>query len=144
MPYGEPNGKAVQIKYSSAAPNGSSLTMDANNKPSVKELNEFFGNKMPIKEKTSKSFAQKFNDLAPSWLKDGAMEGGANGADGQIKQTSRDKSVAAGAVSLILLPVTATFATVGATVVTVAAGVNAIDDLTTDGSGQTALMKVSP
>ena len=77
MPYGEPNGKAVQIKYSSAAPNGGSLTVDANNKPSVKELNEFFGDKMPSKEKTSKSFGQKFNDMAPIWARDGAREGGA-------------------------------------------------------------------
>lgn len=76
-PFGEPNGKTVQIKYSSTAPQGGSVTFDVSWKPNVKELNQFFGNKLPKKEsKPAKSFAQKFNDMAPSWAKDGAMEGG--------------------------------------------------------------------
>jgi RHS repeat-associated protein len=85
MPFGNPQGAPVQLKYTLRFKNGergSSVTYSYADKPTVKQLNDFFGDNMPKKEEPKeKTFTQKLNEAAPSWAKHGAMESGDDGAN---------------------------------------------------------------
>jgi RHS repeat-associated protein len=86
MPYDQPNAKPLHVDYMDSK--GQSTGMfDMNNKPTVAELNETFGNQLPVKHE--KSFMQELNDAAPWWAKDYGMEGGAEA--GNVDE-SRDGS----------------------------------------------------
>jgi RHS repeat-associated protein len=85
MPFGNPQGAPVQLKYTLRFKNGergSSVTYSYADKPNVKQLNDFFGDNMPKKEEPKeKTFTQKLNEAAPTWAKHGAMESGDDGAN---------------------------------------------------------------
>jgi hypothetical protein len=83
LPYGEPNGDPIHLKYKLILSNGAgsaSIQYNYLNKPTVSEINDVFGNNLPkVETKIEKSFTQKFNEMAPDFAKDGAMEAGDDG-----------------------------------------------------------------
>jgi RHS repeat-associated protein len=86
MPYGKPDAKPIRVDYMDSQGHATGM-FDINNKPTVAELNENFGNQLPVKHE--KSFMQELNDAAPWWAKDYGMEGGAEA--GNVDE-SRDGS----------------------------------------------------
>jgi RHS repeat-associated protein len=95
MPYGQPNAKPIHVDYMDSQGHATGM-FDLNNKPTVAELNEIFGDQRPVKHE--KSFGQIFNELAPSWAKDGAMEGGDSG----IVPFEQGMKILGGTVAVIL------------------------------------------
>jgi RHS repeat-associated protein len=83
LPYGEPNGDPIHLKYKLILSNGAgsaSIQYNYLNKPTVSEINDVFGNNLPkVQTKIEKSFTQKFNEMAPDFAKDGTMEAGDDG-----------------------------------------------------------------
>ena len=116
MPFGNPQGAPVQLKYTLRFKNGergSSVTYSYADKPTVKQLNDFFGDNMPKKEEPKeKTFTQKLNEAAPTWAKHGAMESGDDGANtggelgGEKGFNNGGKQLLFGTVGLVTAPLT--------------------------------------
>ena len=74
-----------------------------------------------------------------------SMEGGANGADGQIKQTEKDKTVGGAMVALIATPFTLGGSlTYFETAVVVSSTASNLDDLGTNHKGESTLQQMYP
>jgi RHS repeat-associated protein len=99
MPYGNPpDGKPIRVEYTDAHGTATGL-IPIDEKPTVSELNEVFGNQLPKPESVpEKTFGQAFNEAAPAWMRDGAMDGYAeptNLGDSKVFQTLGEIAVVA-------------------------------------------------
>lgn len=78
--YDNPDGKTIEYEYAVRMPDGTdgkSESMKKEAQPnSNQEVNKLLGLTAPVVEpKKEKTFAQKFNEIAPVWARDGYSEG---------------------------------------------------------------------